>query len=48
MRAAPNRDGTRGIYVEDPSGNILELIHYPDGDTHYDQVHNRGKPTRTF
>jgi catechol-2,3-dioxygenase len=24
-----HRDGTRGIYVQDPSGNQVELIYYP-------------------
>ncbi len=31
-----HRDGTRGIYVDDPAGNVLELIYYPVGGTHYD------------
>lgn len=30
-----HRDGTRGIYLDDPSGNTLELIYYPPGNTHY-------------
>ena len=30
-----HRDGTRGIYVEDPSGNVLELIYYPPTETAY-------------
>jgi catechol 2,3-dioxygenase-like lactoylglutathione lyase family enzyme len=30
-----HRDGTRGIYLADPSGNALELIHYPPGGTDY-------------
>ena len=43
-----HRDGTRGIYVDDPAGNVLELIYYPQGGTHYDQAHNRGTaPTST-
>jgi catechol 2,3-dioxygenase-like lactoylglutathione lyase family enzyme len=25
-----HRDGTRGIYIEDPDGNTIELITYPD------------------
>jgi len=33
----PHRDGTRGIYVEDPSGNVIELICYPPGQTVYDK-----------
>ncbi|HUO10280.1 MAG TPA: VOC family protein [Phycisphaerae bacterium] len=37
-----HRDGTRGIYVEDPAGNVLELIHYPAGQTAYDAANNRG------
>ncbi|HEX8463589.1 MAG TPA: VOC family protein [Abditibacterium sp.] len=31
-----HRDGTRGIYVEDPFGNVVELICYPPGETVYD------------
>lgn len=30
-----HRDGTRGIYIEDPSGNAVELISYPKGHTIY-------------
>lgn len=30
-----HRDGTRGIYVSDPFGNAVELIHYPPGATVY-------------
>jgi catechol 2,3-dioxygenase-like lactoylglutathione lyase family enzyme len=30
-----HRDGTQGIYVDDPSGNAVELIYYPPGATHY-------------
>jgi catechol 2,3-dioxygenase-like lactoylglutathione lyase family enzyme len=30
-----HRDGTRGIYVEDPGGNVVELICYPEGETVY-------------
>src|ERR1051325_1228964 len=30
-----HRDGTRGIYVEDPAGNVIELIYYPEGQTAY-------------
>ena len=33
-----HRDGTRGIYVSDPDGNQVELIHYPPGKTVYDAV----------
>ncbi len=31
-----HRDGTKGIYVEDESGNAVELICYPPGETLYD------------
>ena len=30
-----HRDGTRGIYIYDPSGNAVELISYPPGETVY-------------
>ena len=30
-----HRDGTRGIYLYDPSGNAVELISYPPGQTVY-------------
>jgi catechol 2,3-dioxygenase-like lactoylglutathione lyase family enzyme len=30
-----HRDGTKGIYVQDPSGNAVELICYPPGRTVY-------------
>lgn len=30
-----HRDGTKGIYVYDPSGNAVELISYPPGETVY-------------
>jgi len=32
-----HRDGTRGIYINDPHGNAVELISYPPGDTVYAQ-----------
>jgi hypothetical protein len=32
-----HRDGTRGIYVEDPGGNVVELIYYPAGGTVYEK-----------
>jgi catechol 2,3-dioxygenase-like lactoylglutathione lyase family enzyme len=32
-----HRDGTQGIYVNDPAGNVVELIHYPMGGTVYDK-----------
>jgi catechol 2,3-dioxygenase-like lactoylglutathione lyase family enzyme len=30
-----HRDGTTGIYIEDPQGNVIELICYPPGETVY-------------
>jgi len=30
-----HRDGTRGIYLKDPSGNSVEFICYPPGQTAY-------------
>lgn len=30
-----HRDGTKGIYIYDPSGNAVELISYPPGETVY-------------
>jgi catechol 2,3-dioxygenase-like lactoylglutathione lyase family enzyme len=30
-----HRDGTKGIYVDDPAGNVIELICYPAGETVY-------------
>jgi catechol 2,3-dioxygenase-like lactoylglutathione lyase family enzyme len=30
-----HRDGTKGIYISDPDGNAIELIHYPAGQTAY-------------
>lgn len=30
-----HRDGTRGIYLHDPFGNVVELICYPAGKTTY-------------
>lgn len=30
-----HRDGTRGIYIDDPDGNQVELICYPTGETVY-------------
>jgi catechol 2,3-dioxygenase-like lactoylglutathione lyase family enzyme len=30
-----HRDGTQGIYVNDPHGNVIELICYPPGETAY-------------
>ena len=32
-----HRDGTRGIYIHDPFGNAVELIHYPAGETVYEK-----------
>ena len=37
VEADEHRDGTKGIYVEDPSGNAVELICYPKGQTLYAQ-----------
>ena len=31
-----HRDGATGIYVNDPNGNVIELICYPDGETVYE------------
>ena len=31
-----HRDGTTGIYVDDPNGNVIELICYPPGETVYE------------
>ncbi len=31
-----HRDGTQGIYLNDPAGNTIELIYYPPNNTHYD------------
>jgi catechol 2,3-dioxygenase-like lactoylglutathione lyase family enzyme len=30
-----HRDGTTGIYINDPDGNVIELICYPPGQTVY-------------
>ena len=35
-----HRDGTLGIYVNDPHGNVVELIYYPPGETVYEQENN--------
>ena len=32
-----HRDGTRGIYIDDPQGNAVELICYPAGETVYEK-----------
>ncbi len=32
-----HRDGTTGIYIEDPQGNVIELICYPVGETTYEK-----------
>ena len=34
---ATDRDGTKGIYLYDPSGNAVELISYPPGQKVYAQ-----------
>ena len=31
-----HRDGTTGIYINDPHGNVIELICYPAGETVYE------------
>lgn len=31
-----HRDGTTGIYMADPQGNVIELICYPPGETVYE------------
>ena len=30
LSIATHRDNTRGIYLHDPFGNVVELIHYPE------------------
>jgi catechol 2,3-dioxygenase-like lactoylglutathione lyase family enzyme len=35
IRIDTHRDGTKGIYIHDPAGNAIELIHYPAGQTVY-------------
>ena len=35
MKIDSHRDGTKGIYIEDPSGNAIELICYRPGETAY-------------
>lgn len=32
-----HRDGTKGIYIDDPNGNAVELICYPSGETLYEK-----------
>lgn len=32
-----HRDGTKGIYIEDNAGNVVELICYPPGETVYEK-----------
>src|ERR1035437_8433484 len=32
-----HRDGTQGIYVADPAGNVIELIYYPPAGTAYEK-----------
>ncbi len=32
-----HRDGTTGIYIEDPQGNVVELICYPPRQTVYEK-----------
>ena len=31
LTVRPHRDGTHSVYLEDPSGNSIELIAYPPG-----------------
>lgn len=33
-----HRDGTTGIYMPDPHGNVIELICYPPGETVYEKA----------
>ena len=42
-----HRDGTQGIYLNDPAGNVIELIYYPAGGTHYDKSGTGGEISRT-
>ena len=35
VKVDTHRDGTKGIYLYDPSGNAIELINYPPGETVY-------------
>jgi catechol 2,3-dioxygenase-like lactoylglutathione lyase family enzyme len=42
-----HRDGTQGIYVDDPSGNVVELIYYPPGNTHYEAGSGPGTGGKT-
>ena len=32
-----HRDGTKGIYISDPDGNVVELICYPPGENFYEK-----------
>jgi catechol 2,3-dioxygenase-like lactoylglutathione lyase family enzyme len=32
-----HRDGTQGLYFDDPDGNVIEVICYPPGQTVYEQ-----------
>jgi catechol 2,3-dioxygenase-like lactoylglutathione lyase family enzyme len=41
-----HRDGTQGIYLEDPAGNVIELICYPAGGTAYEKNHG-AEPSQT-
>ena len=38
-----HRDGSQGIYLHDPFGNAVELIHYPAGGTVYDREQSKGR-----
>jgi catechol 2,3-dioxygenase-like lactoylglutathione lyase family enzyme len=42
-----HRDGTQGIYLNDPAGNVIELIYYPAGQTHYDKSGAAGEISKT-
>jgi catechol 2,3-dioxygenase-like lactoylglutathione lyase family enzyme len=37
-----HRDGTTGIYIDDPQGNAVELICYPPGETVYENNEKQG------
>jgi extradiol dioxygenase family protein len=37
IKIGTHRDGTRGIYLHDPFGNAVELIHYPPKQPAYEK-----------
>jgi catechol 2,3-dioxygenase-like lactoylglutathione lyase family enzyme len=39
-----HRDGSKGIYIQDPYGNAIELICYPQGETVYSKNADRPVP----